>query len=147
MKTANTKSGTTADKTTEPNAKKKASGTGDETKQASRQESQNKMPDWVMHLLTGAGAIGGNYMLFIKPLQEKLEAMDTAIKQQEKTIQKLQEQIDLLSHRLKKTSISVDDEIKAEPVVPVAENELFSLGSGGREIQPDLSKKTRVFRF
>lgn len=142
MKTANTKAGRAADKTTGPNTKKQQSATGDEAKQASKQE--NQMPDWVMHLLTGAGAIGGNYLIFIKPMQEKLEAMNLAIKNQEKTIAKLQEQVELLNHRLKKTSDSTEGEIKAETL---ANNELFSLGNRQEGIQPEFSKKSRLTRF
>jgi uncharacterized protein HemX len=142
MKTESTKSGD-AGKTAEPKSKKQQSTTSEDSKQASGQANQNTMPDWVMHLLTGAGALGGNYLLFIKPLQEKLEAMNKAIQQQDNTIKQLEEQVDLLNYRLKKISLPVD-EVKAEPE---AEDELFSLGTGHRQVRTNFSNKSKIVRF
>ncbi len=51
------------------------------------------VPDWVMHLLTGAGSMGGSYLLFIKPLQEKFDDMQKQITDQKETIEVLQAQI------------------------------------------------------
>ncbi len=42
------------------------------------------------HLLTGAGAMAGNYLLWIKPLQEKIEAMNEKIAEQERRIKELE---------------------------------------------------------
>jgi hypothetical protein len=86
----------------EPKGKKQNTKTTNQSSQTNAQANANA-PDWLMHLLTGAGALGGNYLLFIKPLQEKFDAMKQAILLQEKNIEKLQEQLDLLNHKLKKT--------------------------------------------
>lgn len=49
------------------------------------------IPEWVMHLLTGLGTMGAEYMLFIKPLQEKMELQTKLIKEQGERIEALEE--------------------------------------------------------
>ena len=49
------------------------------------------IPEWVMHLLTGLGTMGAEYMLFIKPLQEKMELQTKLIKEQGERIESLEE--------------------------------------------------------
>lgn len=49
------------------------------------------IPDWVMHLLTGLGTLGAEYMMFIKPLQEKMELQNKLIKEQGERINELEE--------------------------------------------------------
>lgn len=56
------------------------------------------IPEWVMHLLTGLGTMGAEYMLFIKPLQEKMELQSQLIKEQGERIEELEA---LLSSRKK----------------------------------------------
>lgn len=65
---------------------------------SSNQNSNNQaggmnVPDWVMHLLTGAGSMGGSYLLFIKPLQEKFDDLQKLITNQNEIIEELQVQI------------------------------------------------------
>ena len=78
--------------------------------QANANESTNaNSPDWLMHLLTGAGALGSNYILFIKPLQEKFDSMTKAILMLEKKMEDQEEQIELLSRKIKKTAQNEED--------------------------------------
>ncbi len=49
------------------------------------------IPEWVMHLLTGLGTMGAEYMLFIKPLQEKMELQTKLINEQSERIDALEE--------------------------------------------------------
>lgn len=44
------------------------------------------------HLLSGGGAMAGNYFLWIKPLQDKVEALNKTIEKQEKRIKELEEE-------------------------------------------------------
>ena len=94
------------DKATNNKQKAKTSSQSEKTNQ-SGQITNN--PDWLMHLLTGAGALGGNYLLFIKPLQEKFEAMNQAILHHEKVIKEMQEQIEVLNHKIKKAKQKEED--------------------------------------
>lgn len=64
--------------------------------------AMNGMPEWVMHLLTGLGAMGADFLLFIKPLQDKFEAQNTQIKQQEKRIEDLEYKLEAVSRKLEK---------------------------------------------
>ncbi len=52
------------------------------------------------HLLSGGGAMAANYFLWIKPLQEKHEAMNTKITLQEKRIEELEVEQDKLIEQL-----------------------------------------------
>jgi hypothetical protein len=54
------------------------------------------IPEWLKHLLTGAGSLGANYFLFIKPLQDKLEEMQKEISQQKDKIKDLENEQDRL---------------------------------------------------
>ncbi len=54
------------------------------------------IPDWLKHLLTGAGSLGANYFLFIKPLQDKMEEMQKQISQQKDKIKDLENEQDRL---------------------------------------------------
>jgi hypothetical protein len=69
------------------------------------------------HLLTGAGALAGNYLLWIKPLQEKMEAMNEKITQQEQSIKELEAKV--------ATNHSNDSQ-KSEPLLE-KENEYFKV--------------------
>lgn len=54
------------------------------------------IPDWLKHLLTGAGSLGANYFLFIKPLQDKMDMMQKEINQQKDKIKDLENEQDRL---------------------------------------------------
>ena len=99
------------DKATNNKQKAKTSGQSEKTNQSGQtnQNTNSNSPDWLMHLLTGAGALGGNYLLFIKPLQEKFDAMNQAIIHHEKIIKDMQEQIDVLHHKIKKAKQKEED--------------------------------------
>ena len=114
-KATNTENGnaeeSTSKKTEETTTKKQGSRTANQSKQTNQNGNTNSnSPDWLMHLLTGAGALGGNYLLFIKPLQEKFDEMSKVILMQEKNMEDIQEQLDVLKHKLKKTSNHQDEE-------------------------------------
>jgi len=56
-----------------------------------------KIMEIIKHLLSGGGAMAGSYFIWIKPLQDKIEAMNTKIVEQDKRIKDLEEEIDSLS--------------------------------------------------
>ena len=99
------------DNATNTKQKAKTSSQSEKTNQSGQtnQNSNSNSPDWLMHLLTGAGALGGNYLLFIKPLQEKFDAMNQAIIDQGKAIKELKEQIDIVNNKIKKAKRKKED--------------------------------------
>jgi uncharacterized protein HemX len=105
------------DKTTPHEQKSKTASQSEKANQSEKtsqqtnahQSTHSTTPDWVMHLLTGAGALGGNYLLFIKPLQEKFDAMTKAILLLEKKMAEQEEQIKLLDHEFKSTPPHEED--------------------------------------
>ena len=105
------------------------------------QNANSNSPDWLMHLLTGAGALGGNYILFIKPLQEKFDAMNQAILHHEKVIKDLQEQIDLLNHKTKKAKQREDDTDEQN------EEELFTTKKKDKTNPSSMNGTRRTVRF
>lgn len=74
----------------------------DEDKSKNKQKQSNPLegldldglniPDWLKHLLTGAGTLGANYLLFIKPMQDKMETMNLEITKQESRIKELEKE-------------------------------------------------------
>lgn len=97
------------DKANNNKQKAKTSNQSEKTNQSGQTNQNTNSPDWLMHLLTGAGALGGNYLLFIKPLQEKFDAMNQAIIHHEKVIKDMQEQIEVLHHKIKKAKQKEED--------------------------------------
>ncbi|MBA3681044.1 MAG: hypothetical protein H0W73_07735 [Bacteroidetes bacterium] len=73
------------------------------------------IPDWLKHLLSGAGSLGAAYILFIKPMHEKMEIMQSQIAKQKDKIKDLQrdhERILLqLNNELNKKSKHRDEEL------------------------------------
>ena len=82
--------------------------------------SAANIPEWVMHLLTGLGTMGAEYMLFIKPLQEKMELQTQLIKEYGERIEELEEllQSPRKTKRVSRTTQEDEDD---------DENELFSI--------------------
>ena len=80
------------------NNSEKDKATEDNTNKGNAENAN--MPEWAKLLLTGVGAMGGNYMLFIKPLQEKFDAMNLLIGKQEERIDELEEQQEKIINKL-----------------------------------------------
>ena len=139
----------TSKKKEETTTKKQGSRTANQSKQTNQNSqtnqntnANNNSPDWLMHLLTGAGALGGNYLLFIKPLQDKFDAMSSAIIQQEKNIEDLQEQLDVIKHKLKKTTTHQDEEDLEQN-----NDDLFTVKSKQKQHGTSKPETRRVARF
>lgn len=129
------------DKATNNKQKAKTSSQSDKTNQSGQTNQNTNSPDWLMHLLTGAGALGGNYLLFIKPLQEKFEAMNQAIINHEKVIKDMQEQIEVLHHKIKKAK-QKEEEIKEQ-----GEDELFTTKRNDKTNPSSMNGTKRTVRF
>lgn len=56
--------------------------------------------EFIKHLLSGAGAMAGNYFLWIKPMQEKMDAMNEKLIKQEIRIKDLETDQDKLIQEL-----------------------------------------------
>ena len=69
----------------------------------------NSMQDLIKHLLTGVGTMGGSYLLFIKPMQDKLDEM-------KKQIEKQADKIDDLQSKLKALTKKTEQELEEEDV-------------------------------
>ncbi len=52
------------------------------------------------HLLSGGAAMAGNYFMWIKPMQDKMEAMSKQIMEQEKQIEELEDEQEKIIARL-----------------------------------------------
>jgi hypothetical protein len=65
--------------------------------------------EFLKHLLSGGGAMAGNYFLWIKPLQDKCEAMNKKIDTQENRIRELEYSQDKLIDELNREKKSEAD--------------------------------------
>ncbi|MBA2610740.1 MAG: hypothetical protein H0U95_02130 [Bacteroidetes bacterium] len=81
-----------------------------EKKQATPNSTGMNIPEWVMHLLTGLGTMGAEYMLFIKPMQEKMEMQLEMIKQQGARIEELEISLVTRNRKSKQQVDHSDDE-------------------------------------
>ena len=60
--------------------------------------------EWIKPLLSGAGAMTGTYFMWIKPMQEKMDTMNSKITDQEKHIKNLEGEIDELESMIHRPS-------------------------------------------
>jgi hypothetical protein len=60
--------------------------------------------EWIKPLLSGAGAMTGTYFMWIKPMQEKMDAINAKLTEQDKYIKNLESEIDELESMLTKPS-------------------------------------------
>lgn len=56
-----------------------------------------KIMEVIKHLLSGGGAMAGSYFIWIKPLQDKIDALTNKVNEQSKVINEMQEELDSLS--------------------------------------------------
>ncbi|MCX6183002.1 MAG: hypothetical protein NT150_13870 [Bacteroidetes bacterium] len=65
-------------------------------KTSTENKDNNEMPKWVKDflppILSALGSMGGSYMIWIKPLQEKLESLEKKVKEVLDQIEELQEE-------------------------------------------------------
>lgn len=99
------------------------------------------IPEWVMHLLTGLGTMGAEYMMFIKPLQEKMELQSRLITEQGKRIDELE---DLIQNRDKQKRFmqSKNDEEEDEDNEE-EDNDLFQVRRKPTPV-PKYNKNVRI---
>lgn len=64
--------------------------------------------EWLKPLLSGAGAMTGTYFMWIKPMQEKIDAMGLKLTEQEKQIRNLEDEIDEIESRINKPAHKPD---------------------------------------
>ncbi len=95
------------------------------------------MPEWVMHLLTSLGTMGAEYMMFIKPLQEKVELQNKLIKEQGERIEDLEEL--LQSRRRTKRLNNAQEEDEEDDT----DHELFQVKRKPNAL-PKYSKHARI---
>lgn len=56
-----------------------------------------KILEILKHLLSGGGAMAGSYFIWIKPLQDKIEALTLKAAEQDKRIKELEEEVESLT--------------------------------------------------
>lgn len=56
-----------------------------------------QIAELIKHLLAGGAAMAGNYFMWIKPMQEKMDGMNTKITEQEKRIKELEKEVEFIS--------------------------------------------------
>ena len=111
--------------------------------------SAANIPEWVMHLLTGLGTMGAEYMLFIKPLQEKMELQTQLIKEYGERIEELEEllQSPRKTKRVSRTTQEdedddEDDDEDAPPAVTLISDITFdTIHPGDDPNRPDVTRR------
>lgn len=68
-----------------------------------------QIAELIKHLLAGGAAMAGNYFMWIKPMQEKMEAMNTKITEQDKRIKELEKEIEFISNERDEESENRED--------------------------------------
>ena len=61
-----------------------------------------EIPEWLTHLLTGAGSMGATYFLWIKPIFDQYDAMKERVAKLENRVKELEEEQNKIILHLKK---------------------------------------------
>ena len=85
-------------------------------------KDNNEMPKWVKDflppILSALGSMGGSYMIWIKPLQEKLEALEKKVNEALDQIDELQEENSQLK-KLMEANAQTQNDFGATNYLPV----------------------------
>lgn len=82
-----------------------------------------KIVEIIKHLLAGGGAMAGSYFIWIKPLQDKIDALTNKVNEQSKRINEMQEEIDSLT----------EDEVEEKGNLNGSRREYFQLRKDERK--------------
>ncbi len=63
-----------------------------EIKNTKEVKDDKGMPEWLTPILSALGSMGGSYMLFIKPLQERMDALTTHVSDLRAEVKELKQQ-------------------------------------------------------
>lgn len=63
-----------------------------ESTHAKDSKDDKGMPEWLTPILSALGSMGGSYMLFIKPLQERMDAVTNQINDLREEVKELKQQ-------------------------------------------------------
>lgn len=102
--------------------------------------SNNGVMEVLKHLLSGAGAMAGNYFMWIKPIQEKLESLNN-------TIAKLEERISELEADKEDEQDSEDEDDELLPLRSVRKNKANYLPVRKRETNTQAKSRYRNVEF
>ncbi len=61
--------------------------------------SDAKILEILKHLLSGGGAMAGSYFIWIKPLQDKIDALNIKVTEQDKKIKELEDTVEDLTEK------------------------------------------------
>jgi len=60
-----------------------------DSKESKEVKQEKGMPEWIAPILIALGSMGGSYMLWIKPLQERIDFLSTQVKELQIEIKEL----------------------------------------------------------
>ena len=63
-----------------------------ETKNNKEVKDDKGMPEWLTPILSALGSMGGSYMLFIKPLQDRMDALVIQVSDLREEVKELKQQ-------------------------------------------------------
>ncbi len=60
-----------------------------DSKETKEVKQEKGMPEWIAPILSALGSMGGSYMLWIKPLQERIDFLSTQVKELQTEVREL----------------------------------------------------------
>lgn len=76
------------------------------------------MPEWVTPLLSALGSMGGGYLLWIKPMQEKLDALTNQLNDLKAEIKELKQEVKEYKQKGENVKPSLETDLK-EDYLPI----------------------------
>jgi predicted nucleic acid-binding Zn-ribbon protein len=90
-----------------------------DTKSLPNAIDNNAIPEWLTTLLSALGSMGGSYMLWIKPLQERMDDLTNQINTLKTEIKELKQQNTEYKKGFENNTVPVKDNIDRGEYLPV----------------------------
>jgi predicted RNase H-like nuclease (RuvC/YqgF family) len=95
----------------------------EENNETSSSSSTNKddkgMPEWLTPILSSLGSMGGSYMLWIKPLQDRMDTLTNQMNDLKNKINQLTKQNDNLQEELDEIKSLSENNLSGNDYLPI----------------------------
>jgi hypothetical protein len=77
------------------------------------------IPDWLTPLLSAVGSMGGGYLLWIKPMQDKLDALSNQLTDLKGEIKELKQEVKEYKQKGENVKPSLETDLNGESYLPI----------------------------
>ena len=89
----------------------------------SEQPKDNKgMPEWLAPIVSALGSMGGSYMIWIKPLQERMDKLTDQVNDIKAEVKELRQQNKEYEKELENVNLQLENNLSGEHYLPIKQS-------------------------